>query len=309
MGERNVTAESPKNRSTYFAKRTIYINNLNDRISPSKHKVALENIFSKYGKIESIKLFNSYFRKGQAWIKFSNTDSAIKAVKNENATQIFEKYINVTFATKESKNERDAACNNGLSLPIIPESISIRMDLYKEYLCQWLRYTESCGLLNTSEAQDESKATILSNQVLYDIRYVSEIYSNRKKGIHITQSSKHGDNTKPLKRNSRHQFDSLMLNMLDKYPNSIDKTETNNTVFVQIETGSCKEEELHTLFSPMNGFVELRFIPLLFHSNQIHQVAFVDFSTNIQAAEAISKYDDFLVNNSTKIKLSFAKKS
>lgn len=42
--------------------------------------------------------------------------------------------------------------------------------------------------------------------------------------------------------------------------------------------------------------------------NQNHQVAFVDFSTQVQAASAISKFDGFLMSNSAKIKLSFAKK-
>lgn len=44
------------------------------------------------------------------------------------------------------------------------------------------------------------------------------------------------------------------------------------------------------------------------HLNQNHQVAFVDFSTQIQAASAISKFDNFLMENSARIKLTFAKK-
>lgn len=262
MSAGNTIRNFPNNHSNCDTNITIYVNNLNDRVPISKQKIALEKVFSKYGKIESIKALNSYFRRGQAWITFSNIDSAVAAIKGENGTQIFEKYVNVSFAAKESKCRNDASCNNSSNLPMIPRSISARIDLYKQYLVQWLKNAENSGFLDPLDGPDKSKTEILNNQVLYDIKCVNIMRSNGYRGLCSLPNILNDHVNNPLKRKPELQTDDLLIGGCNKYSNSTDQPEISNTVFVQIETGSCKEEELYVLFGHMNGFKELRFIPV-----------------------------------------------
>lgn len=264
MSGRSIIRDLQSNKSNYAINRTIYVNNLDDRIPISKQKIALEKVFSKYGKIESIKAFNSYFRRGQAWITFSNTDSAVAAMKGEGGTQIFEKHINVSFAAKESECNSIAACKSSSNSPMIPRSISARIDLYKQYLVQWYKNAENSGFLNSLDDPDKSKAEILNNQVLYDVKFVNAMRSNEYRGLCSLPNIYHDNITNPLKRKSELQIDDLLMNGYNKFSSSAGQPEISNTAFVQIETGSCKEEELYTLFSHMNGFKELRFIPVSF---------------------------------------------
>ncbi|KAL3127562.1 putative U1 snrnp [Cryptosporidium hominis] len=279
--------------------KTIYVNNLNDSISIPKQKLALEEIFAKYGKIESIKMFNSYFRKGQAWITFSNAVSAVNAVNNEIGTQIFGKHVNVSFAAEESEHRNIHVRNSSSNIQMIPKSINARIELYKQYLAQWLKNAEDNGLFQTLDNPEENQIKLVNNQVLYDNNYVNLMRSNKNKKLNV-----HHFINNELTQNSlgrpEMQIDAT-TSFRHKVPNNASPHELSNTVFVQMEMGICREEELYTLFSHINGFKELRFIPN-------HQVAFVDFFTQVQAATTISKLDNFLLNNSTRLKLSFAKK-
>ncbi|POM84531.1 RNA recognition motif family protein [Cryptosporidium meleagridis] len=249
--------------SDHDGNKTIYINNLNDSISIPKQKLVLEEIFAKYGKIESIKMFNSYFRKGQAWITFSNASSAVNAVNDEIGTQIFGRHVNVSFAAKESERRNIQVRNSGSCIQMVPKSINARIELYKQYLAQWLKNAENNGLFQTlSNTEKNQIKQLLNNQVLYDNNYANLIRSNKNKKLNVRPTINNELTPNYLGRPEM-QIDSI-ASFRYRPPNNVSSHEISNTVFVQMEMGTCREEELHALFSHINGFKELRFIPVSF---------------------------------------------
>ncbi|KAH8584269.1 U1 snrnp [Cryptosporidium sp. chipmunk genotype I] len=266
MDGKTIIKELKSSPSNHDVNRTIYINNLNDRVSLSKQKLALEGIFEKYGKIESIKTFNSYFRKGQAWVTFSNADSAVNAVKNEIGTQLFGKYVNVSFAAKESENRNIAVQTRNSKTQMIPKSIYTRIELYKQYLAQWLKNARNNGFLQTLGTTEKNHIETLNNQVLYDTNYANFMDSNKHKKFGAQSLVKNESTLNSLKGRLEMQTNDTFLFRYNKPPNNMNPQEVSNTVFVQIEMGMCKEEELYILFSHLNGFKELRFIPVSFKS-------------------------------------------
>lgn len=83
---------------------TIYVRNLNDRISLNKLKPALELIFQAYGRIIQLTAHKNLKMKGQAFITFDSSESSKKAVEEANNKVLFGKSMQVTFAKSNSDN-------------------------------------------------------------------------------------------------------------------------------------------------------------------------------------------------------------
>ncbi|KAG7664112.1 uncharacterized protein J8A68_002366 [[Candida] subhashii] len=81
---------------------TIYINNLNDKISLTKLKTSLETLFSKYGTILQITAHKNLKMKGQAFITYESKESSSKAIKELQNYQLFSKPIHISFAKSNS---------------------------------------------------------------------------------------------------------------------------------------------------------------------------------------------------------------
>ncbi|KAK6884722.1 U1 small nuclear ribonucleoprotein A [Candida tropicalis] len=82
-------------------KKTIYVNNLNEKVSINKLKKELNKTFTPYGKILQITAFKTLKLKGQAFITFDNIESAINSLELNNI-EIFNKPIKITFANSNS---------------------------------------------------------------------------------------------------------------------------------------------------------------------------------------------------------------
>lgn len=81
---------------------TIYINNLNDRVSLAKQREKLLSIFGKHGEILQITLHKNLKMKGQAFITYGSVSEAEKAIERSRGIKVFSKAINVTFAKSRS---------------------------------------------------------------------------------------------------------------------------------------------------------------------------------------------------------------
>lgn len=78
---------------------TVYINNLNDKVSLKKINQELLKVFNKYGEIIDIQLKKNLRMKGQAFITFNSLKSAKDAIKeNNNNTILFGKPLRVSYA-------------------------------------------------------------------------------------------------------------------------------------------------------------------------------------------------------------------
>lgn len=77
---------------------TVYINNINDKVSLKKVNEELLKVFNKYGEIIDIQLKKNLKMKGQAFITFDSLKSAKDAIKANNKTVLFGKPLKITYA-------------------------------------------------------------------------------------------------------------------------------------------------------------------------------------------------------------------
>ncbi|EGG17542.1 U2 small nuclear ribonucleoprotein B [Cavenderia fasciculata] len=83
---------------------TIYVNNINEKLSQKKLKEQLYGLFSKYGTILEIISSKRQKMKGQAFIVFQDITAASNALREMNGFSFFDRNINVQY----SKNKSDA---------------------------------------------------------------------------------------------------------------------------------------------------------------------------------------------------------
>lgn len=81
---------------------TLYINNINDKVSLNRLTSELTTLFGSYGKIIQLTANKNIKMKGQAFVTYDNLDSSIKAQHEMNNHTLFSKKINVTFAKANS---------------------------------------------------------------------------------------------------------------------------------------------------------------------------------------------------------------
>ena len=77
-------------------RQTIYVNNLNEKVSINKLKNELQQTFNACGKILQISALKTLKLKGQAFITFEDIPSATKALEL-NKKDLFAKPMNVTY--------------------------------------------------------------------------------------------------------------------------------------------------------------------------------------------------------------------
>lgn len=82
-------------------RQTIYVNNLNEKVSINKLKNELQQTFNACGKILQISALKTLKLKGQAFITFEDIPSATKALEL-NKKDLFAKPMNVTYAKSDA---------------------------------------------------------------------------------------------------------------------------------------------------------------------------------------------------------------
>ncbi|CUM57262.1 RNA recognition motif RRM, RBD, or RNP domain-containing protein [Debaryomyces fabryi] len=83
---------------------TVYVNNLNDKVSLNKIKGELENVFQKYGKIIQITAHKNLKMKGQAFVTFENKAASRAAIDGLQEHEMFGRPIHVEYAKGNSDN-------------------------------------------------------------------------------------------------------------------------------------------------------------------------------------------------------------
>lgn len=80
----------------------IYIRNLQERITVPKVTETLKTIFSEYGKILDIIVKESLKRKGQAFVVYTDVESATRALEDVQGFEIFGKPMILEYARTKS---------------------------------------------------------------------------------------------------------------------------------------------------------------------------------------------------------------
>lgn len=83
---------------------TLYLNNLNEKISINKLKSKIDSIFSTYGKIIQITAHKNLKMKGQAFVTYESPAEAGNALKKLQNFIIFDKPVRIQFSTTNSDN-------------------------------------------------------------------------------------------------------------------------------------------------------------------------------------------------------------
>ena len=82
--------------------RTIYVNNLTEKVKELELKRALYGVFKRFGKISDIHHRRTYYLRGQAWIIFDSIEAAKNAVLQMQGFPLFNKKMRIKFATATS---------------------------------------------------------------------------------------------------------------------------------------------------------------------------------------------------------------
>lgn len=90
-------AEQPTPRGA-----TLYVRNLNERVTPEALKKALQVVFEPLGALAEIRVRSAFRMRGQAFISFEDADAAAKAAAAMNGFELFAKPMDVALAKERA---------------------------------------------------------------------------------------------------------------------------------------------------------------------------------------------------------------
>jgi len=77
---------------------TLYVNNLNEKISPKVMKETLKNLFRQYGIVLEVVAHRSLRMRGQAFVAMTDREAAARAVKETRGFPLYGKPMQTSFA-------------------------------------------------------------------------------------------------------------------------------------------------------------------------------------------------------------------
>lgn len=86
---------------------TLYVNNLNEKITLNKTKYVLAKLFGRYGTVVGITAHKNLKMKGQAFVTYKEHISCQKAILKLEGRPVFKKPIHVSYAQSPSDYERE----------------------------------------------------------------------------------------------------------------------------------------------------------------------------------------------------------
>ncbi|KAL8530989.1 hypothetical protein ACS0TY_007846 [Phlomoides rotata] len=82
--------------------KTIYINNINEKIKLEELKKSLSAVFSQFGTILEVLAFKTLKHKGQAWVVFEEVSSATNALRTLQGFPFYDKPMRIQYAKTKS---------------------------------------------------------------------------------------------------------------------------------------------------------------------------------------------------------------
>lgn len=77
---------------------TLYVNNINERVSQKKLSYVLNHLFGQFGMVAEVRVRKSLKMKGQAFVTYKDFDSCKQAIEKLQGKSVFKKPIRITFA-------------------------------------------------------------------------------------------------------------------------------------------------------------------------------------------------------------------
>lgn len=100
---------------------TLYLRNLNEKVSVNKLKHKLQTLFSTYGKVLQITAHKNIKMKGQAFITFDSAKSATTALNKLQSFVIFDKRVQIQFSKSNSDSHYKLDNQDDGEIPEIQE--------------------------------------------------------------------------------------------------------------------------------------------------------------------------------------------
>ncbi|KAK9471882.1 RNA-binding domain-containing protein-containing protein [Dipodascopsis tothii] len=95
---------------------TLYVNNLNDKIRKQDLRLSLYTLFSTYGQVMAVIALKTQKMRGQAHVVFTDTASAMQAMRALQGFTFLGKELRIAFAT--SKSHDVAKLDGTFRLPV-----------------------------------------------------------------------------------------------------------------------------------------------------------------------------------------------
>ncbi|KAI5952572.1 hypothetical protein KGF54_003439 [Candida jiufengensis] len=169
-------------------KQTIYVNNINDKVSINKLRSSLQALLQNYSP-NKILIQKTLKLKGQAFITFDNIEIASKAVKDLDKKELFDKPINVNFAKSNSDDVFDKD----------KDEINSRRNSRKESKIQ-KKVAESKSKLTKKKASKKDSKSTKEQPTSIDIKSWQNLPPNK---ILLLQNI---DNIKNINKNQVEEF-------------------------------------------------------------------------------------------------------
>eukprot|EP01134_Creolimax_fragrantissima_P001887 CFRG1887T1 len=255
--------------------RTVYISNLNEKVKVPALKQALIAIFSQFGEILDVSARTSLKCKGQAWVAFKSTESAVSAVEALQGFVFHEKPMKLQYA--KTKSDSVAKYEGGfVPRPRRPKGEKWRLE---------------------KEAKDRAlQATITSN--------------NAQGGWGQPNQQAEGQQWNMTPGNNAYQRDSQQqqrTNYTGPPPTATQSAQvpTNPPNHILLLTGlpeGTTQDLIFNLFNRFYGLKEVRMIP------GRHDIAFVEYVEESQASIAKAQLEGTDILPGHPLKVMFAKK-
>ncbi|KAM4019135.1 U1 small nuclear ribonucleoprotein A [Anomaloglossus baeobatrachus] len=271
---------------------TIYINNLNEKIKKDELKKSLYAIFSQFGQILDILVSRSLKMRGQAFVIFKEVSSATNALRSMQGFPFYDKPMRIQYAKSDSDIiakmkgtfvERDRKRQEKRKVKGL-EAAAAKKIVPGAPMVPGLQ-GQIPGMQNMAGMNQAPRMMHMGGQS----PYMHHPGMMPPPGIAQGQIPPGGM-----------QHGQMMQGHMAPIP--ISENPPNHILFLTNLPEETNELMLSMLFNQFPGFKEVRLVP------GRHDIAFVEFDNEVQAAAARESLQGFKITQSNSMKISFAKK-
>jgi len=291
--------------------KTLYVNNIDDRINTERLKRELKSMFRNFGEVLEVVAMNSFWRRGQAFIIFKEQEHATVALTRLQGFPYNNKPLRINYARARSDifTKDDGSYVERPSGPRKPRAIVEREQQLQQRLAQMQQQMNEHGGMPPMMPQPMASAVVPTAAPGVPPPPAEE--SGDKAAMVAALASKAADAMNARKRAidfptpmpqiaKLGAFQSPQQAMGFSMGDSMQPAMPNRTLFVQDVPTDGSAESLEALFSRYDGFLEVRLIAS-------RGVAFVDYDTDAQAGVAMAALNGSAVSNHN-LKITYAKR-
>ncbi|KAL5996172.1 hypothetical protein ACLOJK_026246 [Asimina triloba] len=299
MQEVSNAGEIPPNK-------TIYINNLNEKIKLDELKKSLHAVFSQFGKILEVLAFKTLKHKGQAWVVFEDVSSATNALRQMQGFPFYDKPMRIQYA--KTKSDVIAKADG----TFVPRERRKRHE-ERGQLNSSNKDSKTPSRGHKSDENLKPKAPILPHREClrqkdaehYLVELPESVFLKKKRREQLHDASQAGLGMNPAYAGaygvapplSQLPYPGGAKSMLPEAP-----APPNNILFIQNVPHETTPMMLQMLFCQYPGFKEVRMVEAK------PGIAFVEYGDEMQSTVAMQGLQGFKISPQNPMVVTYAKK-